>query len=281
MLLHYVNSIAPPGISELRAWAKGRGSAEIVGRVVREDGQAMANVDVSVTLQSQDLVGAEKLPPNTFQSIYLDADPRLRNIFAQSVVTDANGNFRISGLASAPYRIRARLDESAWRKDSASVPNYVALRSPYVVAREKSSTRSPDIALVRGGLINVQAVDDTTGKPLSKVSLFAQNPPRESALFWGNQTNEQGKMTFRVVTGQAFVVMSSRPRRGFKEGVVEANGRLYIPRPAKVLVDGQSARASSSGIAVNVEENKSVNVQVRYKPYVALKKISTSSTRSD
>lgn len=252
----------------LKKWAKNRGAAEIVGRVVREDGKPAANIPLSV--QMTDRTAIKGLGSDPIMTLMAGKVPTtLRDLFFQNSKTDDNGNFQIRGLTTARYQISAHLDERAWQKDGVSVSEMVALNSPIIAARERSSTRSPEITLTSGGLMNVQIVDDATDKPLPLVFLAVQSwPGNAQKPSYYNRTNAEGRVVFRVRPGEVRIFMGFANASGAKRSVVASNGKFYNLQPAKVL-GGKIPPANFGGTIATVTKDQTANVQIRLKIYVA------------
>ena len=267
-LLDTVNLLSPLNRNEVLAWAKGRGKAEIVGRVVREDGKPAANVRLSIQMFDQ-----VRFKSSNSQDLWMtlmagNVPISIRNLFSQSVQTDDNGNFRIRGFTSTRYRLTAQLSSRAMDSD-APLPEFVAVNEPTVAAREGSSTRSPDIVLKRGNVINVEVLDDVTNKPLPKIFILAdtRNGANANSPSSFDTTDAQGRAQFRVARGNIHLWMGVDYPPQEKRSVVKSGGRFYNLKPQKVLLNDTSVPTSSGGANFNISQD--ANVQIRLKPYVA------------
>jgi 5-hydroxyisourate hydrolase-like protein (transthyretin family) len=157
--------------------------AVILGRVVDEDGRPVAGAHLAAASRAG-----------------------MRIVLAQRVTfagarTDADGSFRLTGLATETYFIY--LAGNGEERVAAAVEG--------VAVKEGESVRIPDLVLTSGALITGTVVDQATGRPLEGVHVGCYGPhrPRFSGVLDSVRTDPDGRYRLRVAPGTSHVYVAA------------------------------------------------------------------------
>jgi len=266
--------LSPRFKSKITAWAKNRGHASIVGRMLDDNGRPVAGARIHVTMISQDIIRQFKNLYDIFQIESLNIAPQVRALFNQYVQTRQDGTFRVYGLTSALY------DLSPSPIPERRIPRLIPTGSLHIAAREGSSTRSPNLKMLTGVPVSVRVVESATRKPLAGVELALNAIRNKKQVFWtSGKTDANGRVSLVSLRGRSHVMLKFDYVKRLNGLYVVSNGVSYLPLPkAGDKVPRPINNTYAEGQSVLVSLDKPNEVVFKLQRYVPPKTV--SSTRS-
>ena len=270
--------LAPPAKAEMVAWAKIRGKAQIVGRVVNDEGKPVAGAVVNASMSYSDIAPLFRRYASTTK--FLNIEPRVARLLSQNVKAAQDGTFRIGGLTSGRYNIRYGLSLET-ELMTMRMPQLVPTSRPSVAAHEGSSTRSPDLKLTRGGLVEVRVIDRATRRPVSAPVILKFSRNGREVFTYYKPTSENGHAVFRAPVGQVRVAPVFQYLKKFNGMYIVSLGALYTPIPKVGARAGRRMYDSySEGQSVQVRRDHRSDVLFALQRYVPPTTAATSTVRS-
>jgi beta-lactamase regulating signal transducer with metallopeptidase domain len=266
-------------LSAVQKWARGQRPARLTGRVLNEDGQPVAGALINVNFDAMKRVGVEqsrtKLPDNVDLSTLLQYKYLLpistQKMFRQMVKTEADGSYVVDGLVASNYSVGIggyfNISQSGFEF---KLPEEIALKNELVEARSDVTVAVPTITLTRGGLVQVQVVDQSTGArlPRIKVISYAKGSARSFPSFLV-ETNAQGESIFRLPVGEARVAVGGQSDSKSHAFVAMSKGTAYsIQKGATVSLDGGAAIPFTGVTDLKVSKGATRKVLLKLQPYI-------------
>ena len=269
----FLQIVAPPETEQLQAWAKNRGAATLVGRVVDENGQPVPKVKITAQMQSSSVQRFPDLPQpfDLFQRVP-ELPESLASFFKQTVQTGADGTYRVSGLTNADYEVFVPSPEAnVAEQNETKLPERVSLSRQKVFAEERQQVTVPAIKMTPGAVIEVGVLDKVTGKPLPRVSIYHINAKLrdEGQTAPLIQVNKQGILRFRAAPGKEYIGFSNWPWSKNDKWIVQSGAVRYLLRNVEARVDGKRATFQNGNISINVFDGETHQVTFRLQSYIA------------
>jgi len=274
LLQEVTDLLSPHFKSKMMAWAKNRGRASIVGRVLDDNGQPVAGARIHVKMISNDITGQFNSIYTLFQVEYMNIASQVRALFNQYVQTASDGSFRFDGLTSAQYSVEALpLPEKG-------IPRLIPIGNLHLEAHEGSSTRSPNLKMLIGAPVLVRVVENATRKPLAGIELALNAIRNKKQVFWtSGKTDANGRTVLVLPRGRSMVMLKSDVVKGLNGLYLISNGVPYLPLPkAGDKLPRPLNSTYAAGQSVLVSRDTPNEVVFKLQRYVAPKTV--SSTRS-
>lgn len=259
-------------------WARGKGHATLVGRVVNDEGRHVAGQKVSIFLPYE----ARKRIVNrqdenrgfVLSSTTIRALPRtVRNLFSQSTETDSNGNYRFSGVTGQDYVVTlATYRRNFELGEEAPLPEQVPTSFQTAKGQEGRTINVPSISLTRGGLVQVRVQDKDTGAALSDIHLVFQEGtrPMDLAPVYSMETDASGRSLFRLPAGKAKLSIGGGSLPGSHAFVAMSKGVPYnILRNATLSLEGKTPIPYAGTSEIQVFKNRTRQAVIRLERYIA------------
>ena len=279
LLQEATEMLAPRFKSKLTAWAKNRGKASIVGRVLDDNGRPVPNARIHVTMISENVLRQFGGRDIVYQVEFMNIAPRVTALFNQHIQTASDGTFRFDGLTSARYRVEAR----TWAKDLAKQSlEMIPTEKFLVTAREGSSTRSPNLKMLTGIPVSVRVVESGTREPLAGVDVTLNSIRNQKPVFFvTRKTDANGRASLVSLQGRSHVMLKSNFVKRLNGLYIVSNGVTYLPFPkAGDKVPRPVWSTYAIGRSVLVSHDKPNEVVFELQRYVAPKTASTSDIRA-
>lgn len=201
----------------------------IKGKVVNEAGQPLANASVTVS---------------RFDSVRSD----------QSILSDSEGKFELTGLEQSAYRLSARL----------------AAYTPLLQASDAEDTKyragdTVTLVLVKGGVIT-GTVTNPAGEPVVGIRVRARMKSGAERLPWPYRFQPNERFTddrgvyriYGLPTGTYIVSAGGTGEQSWRADPFEAHAPTYAPASTRDTADEISVRAG--------EETRDVDIRFRNEP---------------
>ena len=132
-------------------------------------------------------------------------------------VTDAQGNYRLTGLRPAAYNISIQLKGEQEKNLTARALEKTDVKAGVALTNQ-------NLTLIRGSLVTGKVTDKSTGKPVAGVMIGIYGParPRSGAGVQSTTTDANGAYQARVPAGAQYVYVMGLPSTNYerpKEGV--------------------------------------------------------------
>jgi hypothetical protein len=217
--------------------AKSSANASVSGRITTADGKPVANVAVALM--------AAEFTPN-------------RNRAAGRATTDADGRYRVTGLAAGRYRVQALAPLYASPDERGNSP-FDSGKMVTVGAGE--SVEGIDVTLVRGGVITGR-VTNQEGRPVIAERVYVTSLSQPSAGFGGTvvnpfdfETDDRGVYRIYGVPPGAYLVTVGQARDSGTINVGPSSAqyqRTYYPGTTDAS-QAKPVEVNAAGEASNVD----------------------------
>lgn len=275
LLQEVTDLLSPHFKSKMMVWAKNRGRASIVGRVLDENGRPVAGARVHVTMiTNNNIIQQFYSIYRVFPVEYMNIASQVRALFNQYVQTASDGSFRFDGLTSAQYSVEALpLPEKG-------ILRLIPIGNLHLEAHEGSSTRSPNLKMLIGAPVLVRVVENATRKPLAGVELALNAVRNKKQVFWtSGKTDANGRTVLVSPRGRSMVMLKSDVVKPLNGLYLVSNGVPYLPIPkAGDKLPRPLNSTYAEGQSVLVSRDTPHEVVFKLQRYVAPKTV--SSTRS-